>query len=59
MMTTLSEQYPDDPELGDMLDQLCKLTDLLHEEDEHPIELAVRLAYERVVADRKQERGAA
>ena len=59
MMTALSERFPDDPELPAMLDQLCELTDLLHEQDEHPIELAARMAFEKVIEDRERERGAA
>lgn len=53
----LARRFPDDPDLSGMLDQFCEWTDLFHDQDGHPLELAAQMAYQKVLADR--QRGAA
>lgn len=53
----LTTYFANEPGLPELLDLYDQWVDLYHESDEHPLELAARMAFEKVVAD--QERGAA
>ena len=53
----LTTYFADDPGLPDLLDLYDQWVDMYHETEEHPLELAARMAFEKCLAD--QDRGVA
>ena len=53
----LRTYFADEPNLADLLDLFDQWVDMYHEADGHPLELAARMAFEKVLAD--QAKGAA